>query len=77
MSYYDGFDCKANCEDFNAVSEEDYNDVMRMMAEENEALADMPQDEQTTFEAEQDNLKDWLGNYSNIDNGKTYNGIAI
>ncbi len=77
MTYYDAFDCKANCEDFNQVSEEDYNEVMQMMAEENEALTLMPETEQVAFEAEQDSLKDWLGNYSNIDNGKTYNGIAI
>jgi hypothetical protein len=77
MTYYDAFDCKSNCEDFNQVSEDEYNEVMAMMAEENKALADMPSDEQVAFEAEQDSLKDWLGNYSNIDNGKTYNGIAI
>jgi hypothetical protein len=77
MTYYESFDCKANCEDFNTVSESEYNEVMALMAEENEALADMPTNEQTAWERKQDCLKDWLGNYSNIDSGATYNGIAV
>jgi hypothetical protein len=77
MTYYDAFDCKANCEDFNQVSEDEYNEVMRMIAEENEALANMPQDEQVLWEREQDKAKNWLSGYSPIVDGKTYNGIAI
>ena len=77
MTYYDSFDCKSNCEDFNQVSEDEYNEVMQMMAEENEALADMPQDEQTTWERKQDQLKNWLGGYSPMVDGDTYEGIAI
>jgi hypothetical protein len=77
MTYYDSFDCKINCEDFNQVSEDEYNEVMQMMAEENEALADMPQDEQTAWESKQDRLKNWLGGYSPMVDGDTYEGIAI
>ncbi len=77
MTYYDSFDCKANCEDLNQVSEDEYNEVMQMMAEENEALADMPTDEQVIWEREQDKAKDWLNGYSPITDGETYNGIAI
>jgi hypothetical protein len=77
MTYYDSFDCKINCEDFNQVSEDEYNEVMAMMAEENEALANLPTDDQQAWEVEQESAKDWLGNYSNVDHGKTYNGIAI
>lgn len=50
---------------------------MQMMAEENEALADMPRDEQVIWERKQDQLKNWLGNYSPIVDGDTYEGIAI
>jgi hypothetical protein len=77
MTYYDAFDCKSNVEDFNAVSETEYDEVMQMMAEENEALADMPQDEQTAWERKQDSLKNWLSGYSPITDGDTYEGIAI
>ena len=77
MTYYDSFDCKINCEDFNQVSEDEYNEVMAMMAEENEALADMPQDEQVLWEREQDKAKDWLTGYSPITDGETYEGISI
>ena len=77
MSYYDAFDCKIICEDFNQVSEEEYNEVMQMIAEENEALADYPADEQTEWMREQESLKDWAGSYSNVDHGPSYNGIAI
>jgi hypothetical protein len=77
MTYYDSFDCKINCEDLNTVSEEEYNEVMQMMAEENEALADMPQDEQVLWEREQDQAKNWLTGYSPIVDGDTYEGISI
>jgi hypothetical protein len=77
MSQYTTFDANIQCEEFNAVSESEYDEVMQMMAEESEGFALMPETEQAAFEAEQDSLKDWLGNYSNIDNGATYNGIAI
>ena len=77
MTYYDSFDCKSNCEDFQTVSPEEQEEVFRMIAEENEALADMPQDEQTAWEQEQDKAKDWLNGYSPIVDGETYNGIAI
>jgi hypothetical protein len=77
MTYYDSFDCKANCEDFNHVSEAEYSEVMQMMAEENEALENLPLDDQQVWEREQDSLKDWTGNYTNNISGPTYNGIAI
>ena len=77
MTYYDSFDCKSNCEDFNHVSEDEYNEVMQMIAEENEALADMPQDEQVLWEREQDKAKDWLKGYSPMVDGETYEGISI
>jgi hypothetical protein len=77
MTYYDSFDCKINCEDFNQVSEDEYNEVMQMIAEENEALANMPQDEQTTWERKQDSLKNWPTDYSPITDGDTYEGISI
>jgi hypothetical protein len=75
-----GFDpllCNSQCEDFNQVSEDEYNEVMQMMAEENEALADMPTDEQVLWEREQDKAKNWLKGYSPIPEGETYEGIAI
>ena len=77
MTYYDSFDCKINCEDFNQVSEEEYNEVMRMMAEENEALANLPETDQEQWEREQESQKDWLGSYTNVDHGNFYNGMAI
>jgi hypothetical protein len=77
MAYYDSFDCKSNCEDFNQVSEDEYNEVMQMIAEENEALANMPQDEQVIWEHKQDQLKAWLNGYSRITDGETYEDISI
>ncbi len=80
MTYYDSFDCKINCEDLNAVSEEDFNDVMLEIAQEREAelaYADWSEEDQRAWEAEQERLKDWTGNYSPLDKGEAYEGIAV
>ncbi len=47
------------------------------MTEENEALTDMPTGEQVLWERKQDQLKNWLGSYSPIVDGETYEGISI
>jgi hypothetical protein len=77
MSYYNNFDANCYSEDFMAVTPEEQEEVFRMIAEENEALNEMPQDEQTAWEHKQDRLKNWLGGYSPITDGDTYEGIAI
>ena len=87
MTYYDSFDCKINCEDLNAVSEEDFNDVMLEIALEREAMEGYDNWsneterqaylEQQAFERKQEHAKDWLGNYSPIVDGDTYEGISI
>lgn len=77
MTVYNNFDLNCYSEDSFPYTEEGFDSVMQMMAEETEGFENLPQDEQTTWEREQDELKDWLGNYSNIDNGKFYNGIAV
>jgi hypothetical protein len=38
MTYYDSFDCKINCEEVETVSEEEREEVFRLIAEENEAM---------------------------------------
>jgi hypothetical protein len=77
MTYYDAFDCKSNIEDFMTITPEEQEEVFRMIAEKNEALEKLPTSDQQAWEVEQDELKDWLGNYSNVDTGATYNGVAI
>jgi hypothetical protein len=59
------------------ITPEEQEEVFRMIAEENEALENLPTSDQQAWEVEQDELKDWLGNYSNVDHGATYNGVAI
>ena len=75
MRHYNSFDSKIQGQEFNAVSKAEYDEVMQLMAEENKASAAMPELEQQAWEVE-DRAKDWLGSYSNIDNGASYNGIA-
>ena len=82
MTTYNTFDLKIQCEELNAVSEDEYNEVMQMMAEETEGYENLPTSDQQAWEVEQDTAKDWLGQrnrspYTNIDNGNFYNGIAI
>lgn len=80
MTYYDSFDCKINCEDLNAVSEEDFNAVMLEIAQEREArgaYGEWSEGDQRAWEAEQERLKNWTGDYSPIDEGEAYEGIAI
>jgi hypothetical protein len=63
MTYYDSFDCKINCEEF--------------YAEDFEGYGDWSDELQSDLEREQEQAKDWLNGYSPVDEGETYNGIAI
>jgi hypothetical protein len=80
MTYYDSFDSKIQCEEFNEVSPEEYDEVMMLMAQESEAqegFGNWSDEDQRLWEAEQDRLKKWTAKYSpNID-GDTYGAIAI
>jgi hypothetical protein len=79
-SYHDSFDCKINCEEFSSVSEQEYREVMQMLAEESEGqqgYGDWSDEDQQLWEAEQARLKCWTRNYSPDDEGETYEGIAI
>ena len=80
MSYYDSFDCKINCEETSLVSEQEYNEVMQMLADEHEAgegFADWSAEDQSLWEAEQARLKNWTGKYSSNVDGESYAGIAV
>ena len=80
MTFYDPFDCKINCEEVSPVTESDYAEVMMLMAQESEAqegFGNWSDEDQRLWEAEQERLKRWTGNYSPIDDGDSYAGIAI
>jgi hypothetical protein len=76
MTFYNTFDTSIQCEESMEVSPEEYAEVMALMADEHE-----PQDFEGYAEwsegLEPEPEKDWLGDYSNVDNGATYNGIAV
>jgi hypothetical protein len=67
MTYYDSFDCKINCEEVSPVTESEAQDGYSNWSDEDQRL----------WEAEQERLKKWTGNYSPIDDGDSYAGIAI
>jgi hypothetical protein len=58
MTSYTTFDANIQCDELNAVSEAEYDEVMRLMAEESEASEGY---EEWSEEVE----KDWLGGYRN------------
>jgi hypothetical protein len=72
MTYYTKFDSSIQCEENAQVTPEEYDEVMQLMADEQTA-----QEGFGWWSASVEDGKDWLGNYSNVDNGATYNGIAI
>jgi hypothetical protein len=71
METYTTFDSNVQCEEDSAVSEAEYNEVMQMMAEESAAFEGVGE---WSEEVEQ---KDWLGNYSNRQDGPTHEGWMI
>ena len=90
MTYYDSFDCKINCEELIEVTPEEIEEVNALIAQENEAKQGFnewldslePSEraaylEQHSFERKEASRKDWMGGYSNRQDGDTYNGIAI
>ena len=90
MTYYDAFDCKINCEEVYTVDPDEYDEVMRELAEESQAQQGFnewldslePTErqaalEQAAMERREAQRKDWFGGYSNRQEGETYNGIAI
>jgi hypothetical protein len=72
MTYYTKFDTSIQCEEFNEVSPEEYDEVMALMAEDSE-----PQDFAGYSEWSESLEKDYLGGYSNSTDGPSYNGIDI
>ena len=80
MTYYNSFDSKIQCEERNEVSPEEYDEVMMLMAQESEAqdgFSNWSAEDQRLWEAEQERLKMWTARYSPIDDGDSYEGIAI
>src|SRR5687768_11559659 len=80
MTYYDTFISKIQCEEFNEVSPEEYDEVMMLMAQESEAqegYSNWSNEDQRLWEAEQERLKLWTAKYSPINVGDSYAGIAI
>jgi hypothetical protein len=85
MTYYYSFDTSIQCEEFNEVSPEEYDEVMQMLADESDAhegfgnWSDETERqavlEQEAFEQSQE--KDYLKGYSPITDGDSYPGIAI
>jgi hypothetical protein len=80
MTFYDTFISKIQCEEFNEVSPEEYDEVMALMAEESEAqegFGNWSDEDQRLWEAEQDRLKKWTAKYSSNVDGDSYEGISI
>ena len=87
MTSYTNFDSEIYSEETFPVSEAEHDEVMRLLAEENEAqegFANWSEEteqqaalEQEEFEQEQSGKKDWLKKYSPIVDGETYQGIAV
>jgi hypothetical protein len=90
MTYYDAFDCKANCEEFIDVTPEEQEEVFALIAQENEVNLSFshyldslePTEraallEQQAFEAKEASRKDWLNGYSNKQDGAFYGSIAV
>jgi len=88
--HYDAFDCKIQCEEVYPVDPDEYEAVMRELAVESQAqqgftewLDSLEESEraayleQATLERKEAQHKDWMGGYSNRQDGDTYNGIAI
>jgi hypothetical protein len=67
---YNTFDANCYSEERAQVSESEYDEVMAMMADDHEALEGYG-DWSTEIE------KDYLGGYSNLISGPTYNGLDI
>jgi hypothetical protein len=83
MTYYNPFDSQIQCEEHIEVSPEEQAEVFQMMADEHtepqdfEGYAEWSDELQGDFERQQDQAKDWIGGYTNKDDGEFYNGIAI
>ena len=60
MTSYNVFDSQIQCEEFNGVNEEEYAEVMGLMAEEAEAAEGYAE-----WSAEVEEAKDWAGGYTN------------
>jgi hypothetical protein len=77
---YNTFDSKIHSEELSPVSESEYDEVMRLAAQDHDEPRDYAGYEEwldTLEPAEQYEIKDYLGGYSNNGDGPTYNGIAI
>jgi hypothetical protein len=73
MTYYtNSFDTSIQCEESAQVTPEEYDEVMQLMADEHDAEQGFG-----IWSTSVEDGKDWLNGYSNVDNGATYNGIAI
>jgi ribosomal protein L16 Arg81 hydroxylase len=85
MTYYTKFDTSIQCEEFNEVSPEEYDEVMQMLADESDAQEGFGNwSEETERQAkleqeafEQSQEKDYLNGYSNSTDGDCYEGISI
>jgi hypothetical protein len=76
MSEYNTFAFDSiQCEDGNAVSEAEYNEVMQLMADSSASFEGYAEWSEQVEEKEP--VKDWLRGYSNRQTGPTSNGIAI
>jgi hypothetical protein len=85
MTYYTKLDTSIQCEEFNEVSPEEYDEVMQMLADESDAQEGFGNwSEETERQAkleqeafEQSQEKDYLNGYSNSTDGDCYEGISI
>lgn len=73
---YTTFDCNVQCEEFNGVSEEEYAEVMALMAEESEAAEGYGEWSEQVEQATEP-VKDWQGGYTNRREGPKHQGWDI
>lgn len=72
MTYYTKFDTNIQSDELAKVTPEEYDEVMQMMADEHDAF-----EGSALWSAALEDGKDWLGGYSNIIEGDTYNGLDV
>ena len=76
MTSYTTFESNIQCEEFNGVSEAEYNEVMAVLAEEAAAFESYAE-WSVEVSGEEEPVKNWLGGYKNRRSGPTHEGWAI
>jgi hypothetical protein len=77
MTYYSTFDSKIHCEESATVSPEEMAEVFQMLGEEHAAEQSFAEWSAEQESNEPEEVKDWLGGYSNSTDGPSYNGCDV